>query len=113
MTTTGGGIMRKLVIVVPVLAIALVTVQVLAGGPETERNGEQAGKALQAGPKGPRYGNPTVPPPEIIPTAIPTSVPTSVPTIEKTAYRVYLPFVASRVASAPESVSANFTVQWK
>jgi len=103
--------MRKLAIIglIVLLAIALVSVSAYAGkgNPETAQQGNESGKAKQAGPGGPNYHTPTPP-------LVPTSVPTSVPTVSGgTVYRVYLPFVASRVASAPESVSANFTVQWK
>jgi len=103
--------MRKLAIIglIVLLAIALVSVSAYAGkgNPETAQQGNESGKAQQAGPGGPNYHTPTPPPPEIVLPIVPPSEEGG------TVYRVYLPFVASRVASAPESVSANFTVQWK
>ena len=100
--------MRKLTLVI-LIGIILLSVAVPAmagkGSPATEQQGNETGKAKQAGPGGPNYGNPTPPPPEVIPT--PSEGGTG------TVYRVYLPFVANRVAVSPstvESVSPNFTI---
>ena len=93
--------MRKLTLIILVLIFASVAVPAMAGKgtPAIERKSEPVGTAQQAGPGGPNYGKQTPTPPAPTPTA-------TAPTIEPgTVYRVYLPFVANRVAgNAPESV---------
>ena len=100
--------MRKFfVICLIVLAIVSLAIPAMAGrgNPETERSGEQSGQSKQGGPGGPNYGNPTPPPPEVIPT--PTA-----PKSAGTVYRVYLPSV-SKCASVQVSDSGQLSGIWK
>jgi len=89
-----------------VLAVASVAVPAMAGrgDPETAQQGEQTGRAQQAGPGGPNYGNPTIPPAEVIPTVQVSD--------GGMVYRVFVPIV-SRCASAAESVSGEMSGIWK
>jgi len=85
-----------------VLAVASVAVPAMAGrgDPETAQQGEQTGRAQQAGPGGPNYGNPTIPPAEVIPTVQVSD--------GAKAYRVYLPFVSTCASvSVPGRVSVS------
>ena len=101
--------MRKTFIII--LAVALIlslAVPTLAGkgNPETAQQGEESGKALQAGPGGPRYGNPT---PQPTPTIIQT--PTAPKSEGGRVYRLFLPIVCNR---AGVNVQLEYTgrVSW-
>ena len=109
--------MRKLTLVI-ILVLVIVSVAVPAmagkGNPATEQQGNETGKAQQAGPRGPNYGKQT---PTIPTHPTPTPTPTAQVQLGKV-YRVYLPFVANRVAGSvvmemPESVSPTFSIQPK
>ena len=103
--------MRRLTLVIILVLVSVsLTVPAMAGkgNPETAQQGNETGKAQQAGPGGPNYGKQTPTPQVPIP---PTPTPPA-PTIEEgTVYRVYLPFVASRVAASLESV--QFSIEPK
>ena len=97
--------MRKaiLILAIVLILVSLAIVPTLAGSPQagtpqTNRGGNETGKAKQAGPGGPNYGKPT---PRIIET--PTPAPKSA-SGEGMIYTVYLPFVAK---SASVQVSAS------
>ena len=98
--------MRRLTLVI-ILVILSLTVPAMAGkgSPATEQQGEETGRALQAGPGGPNYGKQT-------PTPVPTSIPTTT-TKPGTVYRVYLPFISVGESVSPESVSPIFRIQPK
>ena len=100
--------MRKTVIIVLIgLAIASVAVPAIAGkgNPETAQQGEESGKALQAGPGGPRYGNPT-PTPQVIQT------PTAPKSEGGRVYLLFLPLVCKRAVEGKRAVEYTGRVSW-